>query len=84
MNAEQPAGVGRNEERKNIEEVKGRAEEDSDTYRESQLALGADPEDVNTGDAYIFIRDDASTIMRQGKRKVRYLFLEGDLLPQEP
>ena len=59
LNAEQPAGVGRDEERKNIEEKKCKAEENSDTFRESQLVPGADPEDVNTGKAYIFIKDDA-------------------------
>ena len=58
--------------------------EESDTYRESQCVPGDDPDDINLGKAYIFIKDNASAIMRKGKRKVRYVFVEGAAEPSYP
>ena len=82
------AGQGRNEEVKNLAQVAANqeepVEEGSDTFRESQLVPGEDPEDINLGNAYIFIQDDASAIMHRGKSKVNYVFVEGAHQPQFP
>ena len=82
QDGQRPLNRGLNEEVK-IDNQEAPAEE-SDTYRESQLVPGADPDDINAGGAYIFIKDEASAIMHKGKRKVRYVFVEGENQPQLP
>ena len=48
-----------------------RPAEDSDT-----LVPGSDPDDINQGCDYIFIKDVATRKMRQDKKKVRYVFMD--------
>ena len=48
-----------------------------DSFRESTCIPGPDPRDINQGEKFVFLKKDATEKMRQGKRRVRYVF-EGE------
>ncbi len=58
-------------------------ERDSDTFRESQCIPGSDPNDINQGCRFIFLKKEATAKMRKDKKKVRYIF-EGEVDNQGP
>ena len=48
-----------------------------DSFRESTCIPGPDPRDINQGEKFVFLKKDATEKMREGKRRVRYVF-EGE------
>lgn len=58
------------------------AANESDTLREAHSVPGSDPNDINIGDRFVFLKEEATSKMRSNKRKVRYLF-EGEEQQEE-
>ncbi len=50
---------------------------ESDTFRESQCIPGEDPQDINQGCRFVFLKRQANEKMHKNKRKVKYIF-EGE------
>ena len=47
------------------------------SYRDGNYAPSSDPSDINRGDRFIFLKNNATERMRLNKQKVRYIF-EGE------
>ena len=59
-------------------------ESESETVRESRCIPGNDPTDVNRGEDFVFLDQEANERMRRNKRKVRYVFEEEEKKRNSP